>query len=207
MPETPSSYFLSFSLNEDGSKSFGNRTINITAMPAAFLSGTIWVLNADNVNYVINGNKFSVELSVTNASTNTYTEDISMILCKHVYDNSGSMVQAKNQYLVLGPYQNTTLRFEFDNVVDGWKYFVMGAYYSSGEMKRFCYSPFYTMNVPDVPIHVPGDVNGDGEVTIADINSIIDTMLTGNTNPAADVNNDREINISDINKVIDYIIR
>lgn len=207
MPETPSSYTLSFSLNEDGSKSFGNRTISITAMPAAYLSGTIRVLNADNVNYVINGNKFSVELSVTNASSNTYSEDISMMLCKHVYDNSGSTVQAKNQYLVLGPYQNTTLRFEFDNVVDGWKYFAMGAYYSSGEMKRFCYSPFYTMNVPDVPIHVPGDVNGDGEVTIADINSIIDVMLGNGTNPAADVNYDREINISDINKVIDYIMK
>ena len=63
------------------------------------------------------------------------------------------------------------------------------------------------MNVPDEPIHVPGDVNGDGEVTIADINSIIDVMLNNGTNPAADVNYDREINISDINKVIDYIVR
>ena len=207
MPETPSTYNLSFSLNEDGSNPFGYKSISITAMPEAYLSGTIRVLNADNVNYVINGNKISVELNVTNMTGNTYTEDISAILCKHIYDNSGTRIQAKTQYLVLAPHQSTTLRFEFDNVVDGWNYFIMGMYYSSGEMQRFCSTPWYIMNVPDEPIHVPGDVNGDGEVTIADINSIIDVMLSNGTNPAADVNYDREINISDINKVIDYIMK
>ena len=207
MPETPSTYNLKFSLNEDGSNPLAYKTISITAMPEAYLSGSIRVLNADNVNYVINGDKISVELTVTNLTGETYTEDISTILCKHVYDNSGTRIQAKTQYLVLAPYRNATLRFEFDNVVDGWKYFIMGMYYSNGEMQRFCSTPWYKMNVPDVPMHVPGDVNGDGEVSISDINSIIDVILSNRTNPAADVNNDREINISDINKVINYIMQ
>ena len=41
-----------------------------------------------------------------------------------------------------------------------------------------------------------GDVNGDGEVNIADINAVIDVILGGATNPGADVNNDGEVNIA-----------
>ena len=59
---------------------------------------------------------------------------------------------------------------------------------------------------PPVPIH--GDVNGDSEINIADINAIIDVILTGATiNANADVNHDGEINIADINAIIDLILK
>ena len=51
-----------------------------------------------------------------------------------------------------------------------------------------------------------GDVNGDGEVNIADVNVIIEAILTGNSNPGADVNGDTEINIADVNSVINIIL-
>ena len=52
-----------------------------------------------------------------------------------------------------------------------------------------------------------GDVNGDNEVNIADINSVIGIILDGNGfTPAADVNGDGEINIADINVIIDLIL-
>lgn len=52
-----------------------------------------------------------------------------------------------------------------------------------------------------------GDVNGDGEVNIADINVVIDIILDGKTvTPAADVNGDGEVNIADINVIIDIIL-
>lgn len=55
-----------------------------------------------------------------------------------------------------------------------------------------------------------GDVNGDGEVNIADINVLVDIIM-GNTADAetmlrADVNEDGEINIADINAVLDIIL-
>lgn len=57
---------------------------------------------------------------------------------------------------------------------------------------------------------LPGDVNHDGEVNIADINAIIDIILGGNadgdTRHRADVNGDGEVNIADINAVIDIIL-
>ena len=54
---------------------------------------------------------------------------------------------------------------------------------------------------------VPGDVNGDGEVNISDISSIIDLILSGRVTDMGDVNGDGEINISDINAVIDIILK
>ena len=56
---------------------------------------------------------------------------------------------------------------------------------------------------------IPGDVNNDKEVNIADINALIDIILGGadNTEGRADVNKDGEVNIADINAVIDIILR
>ncbi len=57
--------------------------------------------------------------------------------------------------------------------------------------------------------YLKGDVNGDGEVNIADVNALIDVILTsgeGESNEAADVNRDGEVNIADINAVIDIIL-
>ena len=54
---------------------------------------------------------------------------------------------------------------------------------------------------------IEGDVNGDGEVNIADVNAIIDLILSGNMDPKGDVNDDSEVNIADVNAVIDIILR
>ena len=55
---------------------------------------------------------------------------------------------------------------------------------------------------------MPGDVNIDGEVNVADVNAVID-IITGVNDPvsAADVNGDGEITIADMNAVVDIIAR
>ena len=62
------------------------------------------------------------------------------------------------------------------------------------------------MCLGEVEASLKGDVNSDGEVNIADINAVIDTILTGDTNARADVNGDSEVNIADINSLIDIIL-
>ena len=59
----------------------------------------------------------------------------------------------------------------------------------------------------EMPVPSVGDVNGDGEVTISDVNAVIDLILSGDSLPAADVNCDGEVTISDINAVIDLILQ
>jgi uncharacterized protein YjdB len=66
-----------------------------------------------------------------------------------------------------------------------------------------------TVNVVEAA-DLPGDVNHDGEVNIADINTVIDIILGRNvddqTRERADVNGDGEINIADINAIIAIIL-
>ena len=61
------------------------------------------------------------------------------------------------------------------------------------------------------PSYRKGDVNGDGEVNIADVNCVIDVIL-GTKDAAefegrADVNGDIEVNIVDVNAIIDIILK
>ena len=55
-----------------------------------------------------------------------------------------------------------------------------------------------------------GDVNMDGSVSIADVSSLIDYLLTGNVSPfdsnAADLNGDEHITIADVSSLIDYLL-
>ena len=60
-----------------------------------------------------------------------------------------------------------------------------------------------------VPIpEIRGDVNGDGNVNIADVTALIDLLLGGDTisNPVADCNQDSSINIADVTALIDYLL-
>ena len=53
---------------------------------------------------------------------------------------------------------------------------------------------------------LPGDVNDDGEVSIADVNALIGMILLGQLLPRGDVNGDGEVNIADVNALIDILL-
>ena len=58
---------------------------------------------------------------------------------------------------------------------------------------------------------VTGDVNGDEEVNIADVNALIDILLgnaaADDVMQRADVNGDGEVSIADVNALIGIILR
>lgn len=49
------------------------------------------------------------------------------------------------------------------------------------------------------------DINGDGEVNIADVNAMIDAVLSQNCTILEDVNFDGEVNLADVNTVISAV--
>ena len=53
---------------------------------------------------------------------------------------------------------------------------------------------------------IKGDVNGDGEVNIGDLNDVISLILENRFDAAADVHADGEVNIADVNAVIAIIL-
>ena len=63
-------------------------------------------------------------------------------------------------------------------------------------------------NILGIDIHnkLPGDVNADGSVNIADINALIGAILNGNRSAIYDVNEDGSVNITDINAIINWIL-
>ena len=53
----------------------------------------------------------------------------------------------------------------------------------------------------------PGDVNGDGNVNISDVTTLIDILLAGTTPPAgSDVDGNGSVNISDVTALIDLLL-
>ena len=51
-----------------------------------------------------------------------------------------------------------------------------------------------------------GDVNGDGEISIADVNAVVGMILGNPGDATGDVNGDGEVNIADVNAIIDMIL-
>ncbi len=205
MPSAAGTVTLKFAFDKDGTNVFATKQIVVTPMPSANLKGSAKALNVtDLTNKIITANEFGVQVTVTNNGTSTYDEDISIKMYKRTYGTTGTLVQALNQRVVLAPQETTTLTFHLDNVVDGWKYFAKLYYYSNGDQVSLASVSTHTVIFPSAPI--PGDVNGDGEVSIADINSVIDLILRGEHNDNGDVNGDGEVTIADINAVIDIIL-
>ena len=50
------------------------------------------------------------------------------------------------------------------------------------------------------------DVDGDGNVSVADATDLIDSLLDGNTNDLQDVDGDGRVTIADVVSLIDYIL-
>ena len=74
-------------------------------------------------------------------------------------------------------------------------------YSKANEWKRF-------KNVVGIAIEdLPGDVNNDGELTVADVNMLVDAILSGQAmRSGLDVNGDGEINLADVNSLIEMIL-
>ena len=56
------------------------------------------------------------------------------------------------------------------------------------------------------PLDLHGDVNSDDEITVADINALLDALPTSEVTTRLDINGDGEVNIADVNTLIDMIL-
>lgn len=67
-----------------------------------------------------------------------------------------------------------------------------------------------TCTVTPTPSFIVGDVNGDGNVTISDVTTLIDYLLSGDASglnlAGADCDQDGSVNIADVTALIDYLL-
>ena len=93
--------------------------------------------------------------------------------------------------------------FDEDNYTEAILYVPKGSELSY--MKAYGWKKF--VHIVGITVDVgSADVNGDGEVNIADINNVVNAILVGDTDEAFDVNGDDEVNIADINEVVQTIL-
>jgi len=83
------------------------------------------------------------------------------------------------------------------------------------EVTLFIYKNYNGMAVYKIGAHVNdgepqpgpiGDINGDNEVTVADINALIDLILSESGDLIGDVNGDKEVSLADVNAIINIIL-
>ena len=104
-----------------------------------------------------------------------------------------------------------SVRHSFFNVLGSFDYSGRTLHVLQGKAEAYqaneYWSPYFGQIVDDLmPAVLPGDVNADGEVNIADVNTVINMVLGGTFDTVGDVNSDGEINIADINALIDIIL-
>jgi len=84
---------------------------------------------------------------------------------------------------------------------------------TAGSPKANCYLDNIKLFYKDIwePTYAIGDVNRDGEISISDINAVMNFILDDDsstpTDHAADVNGDGEVNLADVNMIIDMILQ
>lgn len=124
-----------------------------------------------------------------------YCPDINVVSClaevpPTLYDSSGYLTFDSDVY------EYATLRVPYDSHDE---------YYSNARG----WNQFNTVvSKRDVVPVTLGDVNGDNSVTIADVTTLIDLLLSGATinNPAADVTGDGQVTIGDVTTLIDRLL-
>ena len=137
-----------------------------------------------------------------------YSPDMSMI--KVYYGNVNELNSFKadddNTYYRLITGINGMF-YTVKNLTEGGSYYYrVKALYTDGTQSGWSNSQRVTLFDNGHAV-IPGDVNADGEVSIADVNAVIDIILTGiDVSGLGDVNGDGEINIADINAVIDIVL-
>ena len=52
--------------------------------------------------------------------------------------------------------------------------------------------------IDEMVVVVPGDINGDGELNVVDVISVVNLILAGGYNELADINNDSALNVTDV---------
>lgn len=178
--------------------------------------------------YMVGNNPFGdwnpgqgVEMTDQGNGTYTLTVSISGTVWFVFADGQSSDWNVFNANYRYGPNQGGSQEVTLGNTYTTQKSNNNHSYKFTGEGKDYTFTfdesnlTFSISKYQEPPLPDPfslqvGDVNGDGEINIADVNGIIDILLGGFANydkrHRSDANRDDEINIADVNAVIDLLL-
>jgi len=178
--------------------------LNIEAPKPQSLSGTIAIDKYDVETRVLSGNKLSVQAQITNQGTNTYDNQIMLIIYKYIegeeYHNSFASTSV-NANIQPGETKEVVLAVPNLNFED--QYFFYLYYYSEGNRKKMEVNGtglFFTLTP------LLGDADGSGSVDANDVKIMVDYIM-GKNPPGfvfgnADMYNDGKVDAVDLVKLI-----
>ena len=83
-------------------------------------------------------------------------------------------------------------------------------YHCSAKNKNWLPKQYNGSNWVDYTVYIPGDIDGDGHISIADATDLLDLILSGAANMTdyayADVDGDGHITIADVTEIIDMLL-
>ncbi len=171
--------------------SIGNSAFSYcTGLKSATISNSVIDIGSYAFNYCSGMKDLTLGKSVT------YIRNYAFYGC-----NSLNNIYSKSE---IAPSMDDTYCFNYNTYYSATVYVPIGAkrdYELTNYWNKF--NNIIEMDMNETP---PGDTNGDGEVNIADINALINVILSGDFSSVYDVNDDGEVNIADINSIINIIL-
>ena len=210
--ESPYDYVYPIRITEDEATIIiqGECRLTTTGFVAIGFEGT----NSKNVTIQGNGNLYlsSIMRGIYCKCTRLTIKDITLqttkgincgdaVLCALNFDNVqadiNGVVERFGESIT---FLNCAITFPEDAYINHEEY---GYFIAQGDGNRAT----HIIISRDGGSSITGDVNGDQEVNIADVNAVISIILSGSGNhTAGDVNGDHEVNIADINAIIGIIL-
>ena len=192
-----------------------NYALNAAGSSLSFSSTTAsypWVVMGDGTRiYAMSGNAgvhsstSTIIAQVTVSKLSTVTFDFKAWGEGTSYDKCIFLIDGVQQFSY-GARDNDWETFTADLPVGShvltWTYSKDGSQHPTGD-----YFAVDNVKVTEKAVET-GDVNGDNNVSIADVTALIDLLLGGGnvTNPAADVNGDGNVSIADVTALIDMLL-
>ena len=159
------------------------------------------------------GHEYKITATVSNDDIAGYREESFLFYTFADYSLDGATPLGYNSFTVKHPgeFRDYSLTFtvEDDGLGtdhDTFASFIALCCNSHYDMGMLLVSSMSIEDLTPEPQPVTGDVNGDGNVNISDVNVIIDMILSGKYATTGDVNSDGNINISDVNAIIAIIL-
>ena len=202
VPTAAGEMTLVISTDYEGTNVLRTETITVGAAKPQSISGTMVIDNYDKTHRVLTGTTLKVTAQVTNKGENIYDNVIQFVLCRNTEDPSsdfigGPVVTEKSVMAYIQPGETKEVVFVIEDLNPDDMYFFQVYYYSAGSDKRFLSSGPFTLTTEE-PTPVPGDVDGDGDVDKADVETIMGYIMAGEYVKEADLNNDDKVDVADI---------
>ena len=104
-------------------------------------------------------------------------------------------------YVVYSGYPNPYVDYNEGNIINDKQVL-------TARNKRWHVRRYQDVTWVDIPVSIPGDVNGDGKVNVSDVSALINMILgvTPMDLAAGDVNGDGRVNVSDVSALINIIL-